>query len=487
MSLGGEEYQRAIARIFAGRDTDTNAPVVGTGFLVAPGYVLTCAHVVLSALGIDEEEFESYTAAPSDPITLNFHILASTQPIQAEVVAWLPYRLEAGDVAALKLLSPEPEGTQPLALNIVEGVAIGPGPLSIYGFGEKIGGQSDAYQPKTTVAARRIQLCKVGDPNDDTIQRGFSGAPVWHESLNQVIGMIATAAVSSHEPRKKAYAIPTVELQPVLKQIEALYLYDLLRHNLATLGDPEDCARLERSITLTLQRCNPDGESVSWLQQLKDLSSDRAPIAGWETEGRLVWFAVMLARMDDTPRPTYDALKAWVEQRQLNFALLLERLTGEMKAKKLPASNICQCLMVGVEPEEIAEQWRVSIWAISDIDAYNPNRPPLPLVQNEILALSDLPTLIRKQIRKHFRREPTPVIHLFVPRDLLCQGVEMWPSSRRAVLGSEYPCVLRTNLKTHPIDYYYYDDWHEKWRQVANAWERATASKGDNQPIVLVS
>jgi V8-like Glu-specific endopeptidase len=475
MIVGGEDYQYAIARIFEGRNANTNAPVVGTGFLVAPGYVLTCAHVVLSALGIEEEEFKNYTSPPSDRITLNFHVLASTQPIQAEVVAWLPYSLEAGDIAALKLLSPEPEGAKPLPLNTADEATTAQGPLSIYGFGEsRSGGQSGAYRPKTTVAARRIQLCKVGDPNGETIQGGFSGAPVWNEDLNQVIGMIATAAVSSHEQRSKAYAIPTVELQPILKQVEALQLYDLLRQNLEAFDDQDDSARLERSITQTLQRCNPDGESDPWRQQLKELSSDRTSIPDWETEGRLIRFAVMLALMEDTPRPTYDGLKVWVEQRQLDFAPLLERLTGEMKDKKLTASNVCEHLMVGVEPEETAEQWRVSMWAIADLATYNPNRPPPPLVRNEILTLSDLPTFIRKQIRKHFRRMPTPIIHLFIPRDLLCQGVEMWPSSQRAVLGSEYPCVLRTNLKTHPIDYYYYDDWHEKWRQLASAWETAT-------------
>lgn len=116
------------------------------------------------------------------------------------------------------------------------------------------------------------------------------------------------------------------------------------------------------------------------------------------------------------------------------------------------------------------------MWAIADLATYNPNRPPLPIVHHETLVLRDLPSLIRKQIRANFQREPTPTIHLFVPRTLFSQGVEMLPSSRRAVLGSEYPCVLRTNLKTHPIDYYYYEDWHRKWAHLATDWETATAT-----------
>ena len=51
----------------------------------------------------------------------------------------------------------------------------------------------------------------------------------------------------------------------------------------------------------------------------------------------------------------------------------------------------------------------------------------------------------------------------------------MQPIGRlKAVLGGEYPFVVRTNLKSHPISYYYYDDWNEKWKQLMGVFESNT-------------
>ncbi len=92
-----------------------------------------------------------------------------------------------------------------------------------------------------------------------------------------------------------------------------------------------------------------------------------------------------------------------------------------------------------------------------------------------VLSRQELPAFVRKKIREKLRKKPTPTIHLFVPRMLFGDNFEMLPSSDLgAVLGSEYPFVVRTNLKTHPIGCYYYDDWHEKWEQIEKAFENNT-------------
>jgi Trypsin-like peptidase domain len=114
MTFSVDDYERAIARIF-----DRNNNVIGTGFLVAPGYVLTCAHVVLQAIGIEKDKFADYQGQPQEYISLDFHVLASGQEIKAQVVDWLPYSLHTGDVAVLKLLTPEPIKVKPIPLNIL--------------------------------------------------------------------------------------------------------------------------------------------------------------------------------------------------------------------------------------------------------------------------------------------------------------------------------------------------------------------------------
>jgi vWA-MoxR associated protein C-terminal domain/Trypsin-like peptidase domain/vWA-MoxR associated protein middle region (VMAP-M) 1 len=471
MNFSVDDYEKAIARIL-----DANGNAIGTGFLIAPGYVLTCAHVVLQAIGIEKAKFAAYEGQPDQEISLDFHVLASGQRIPAKVVAWLPYSLEDGDVAALKLLSPEPSGAKPIPWMEVARAEVENEEHSAYGFGNKLGGRSDAYKPKANVAGGRFQLCKAGDPNDETIQPGFSGAPVWNGQRERMIGMVATAAVMQDEQKSKAYVIPVQKLQPVLKQVNALSLHEVLEQSLEG-GTAEENERLKVVIDAVLRDCNPNGRDRALQQQLLDLSGDRAPMPGWEAEGRLVQFALMLARMDDTPARVYDRLKSWVEGCNFNFSDLLDRLTREMKLQKKTSSNVCQHLMVVVNPKETSPNaLSVTMRTVPDRETYAIQSPPLPLVQDHVLAtIIELPEFIRSQIKRLRTSSTPPVIHLFVPRSLWSDAVEMQPIGRFGIaLGEEHPFVLRTNLTTHPVSNSYYDDWEQKWQQLETAYQGQT-------------
>ena len=319
MTLSVDDYEKAIARIF-----DAQGNVIGTGFLVAPGYVLTCAHVVLQAIGEAKDKFADYVGQPQELITLDFHVLATGQYIEAEVVAWMPYSLESGDVAALRLKSSAPEGATPVPLVTVTRAEVENDSHAVYGFGRSPNrGRSDAYRPKANVAGGRFQLCKVGDPNDETIKPGFSGAPVWNEPRSCVIGMVATAVVAKEDQQSLAYAIPTQELQPVLQQLEALSLHDVLQKSLIACDSEDDRDRLSRTITVAMRRCNPNGGGRPWHNQLIDMRLDRASITGWEDENPLIYYAVLLAWMEDTPGYVRDHLKDWVERQNANFLELM--------------------------------------------------------------------------------------------------------------------------------------------------------------------
>jgi V8-like Glu-specific endopeptidase len=465
MTFSVDDYEKAIARVF-----DAKGNVIGTGFLVAPGYVLTCAHVVLQAIGETKDKFADYVGQPQELITLDFHVLATGQRIEAEVVAWLPYSLESGDVAALRLKSPAPEGVKPVSLVTVARGEVENDPHAVYGFGRSAnGGRSDAYRPKANVAGGRFQLCKVGDPNDETIKPGFSGAPVWNEPRRCVIGMVATAVVAKEDQQSLAYAIPTKELQPVLQQIEALSLHDVLQNSLVACDSEDDRDRLSRTITAALRRCNPNGGDRPWPNQLIDMRLDRAPVTGWEDESPLIYFAVLLAWLEDTPGAVRDHLKDWVERQNANFLELIGRVTLDMRDKKVPASNACDHVIVTVEPVETSGQGelRLSIWAIAERTLDSPSRLPPPLVGDEICTSQTLPQKIRETIRGKLGKV-TPIIHLFVPRSHFDQGIEMEPSGPRTALGSEYSCVLRTNPNTcgQIGTQYYKDDLQQKWAQL---------------------
>ncbi|TBR56398.1 hypothetical protein B4U84_30095 [Westiellopsis prolifica IICB1] len=479
MTFTIEDYEKAIARIFILKE-DKTEHVIGTGFLIAPGYVLTCTHVVLQANNVAQDDFtkDEYKNPPKAEISLDFPVLASGQKINAEVVLWLPYNLENGDVAVLKLLTPHPQEAKPMPLVEVSRAEVENDKHSVYGFGKsRTGGRSDAYRPKANVAGGRFQLCKYGDPNDETIQPGFSGAPVWNDSRQCVIGMVATATVPQDKEGQQntAYAIPTKQLQTILKQVDALYLHDILTQSLNTCSDDNKPHLLCIAIDNALRQCNPKGGDRTWQQQLVDLI-DRPPPPGWETEGKLVYFVMMLAWMKDTPTSALEQLKAWVERCRHKYSDLFVRFDDEMRQKNVLPSNECKCLMVAVEQVETSmDELRVSLWAIPNLETYNPHKPPMPIILEEVLPRQELPKFVRKKIRDKFRKQPTPTIHLFVPRILFGDDFEMLTSSDfGAVLGSEYPFVVRTNLKTHPIGCYYYDDWHEKWKQIEKTFKNKT-------------
>ena len=83
-SEGFQAFKRSLARIF-----HSNGTVVGAGFAIAPGYLITCAHVVTAALNLPADSQDS----PQQPIELEFLLAAQGERVTGQVVAWLPYKV----------------------------------------------------------------------------------------------------------------------------------------------------------------------------------------------------------------------------------------------------------------------------------------------------------------------------------------------------------------------------------------------------------
>jgi hypothetical protein len=460
MSFEVDDYEKSIVRIWY-KDSKT---VVGTGFLVAPGYVLTCAHVVLQAIGVLIDDFEQNLDRPTQRVEIDFHILNEREKIQAEVVDWLPYRVDGDDIAVLRLLKSEPTGAQPIPLGTFGRAELANEKHSVYGFpamGDiSVGERSDDYRPKSNSTGGRFLLCKLHDSNDETIQSGFSGSPVWNEVRQCVIGMIATAT----EGHGKAYAIPTEKLRPSLDKISAFYLHDVLVRSLDECrGDARQ--QLKGTIDGVLRQCNPNAIAEDWQKQLIELL-DLPPNAGWEAEGRLVQFVMQLVRMDEIPEAVYDRLKQWIEYRSFDFAALLDRITREMKSKKVSSSNVCKNVMVVIDPVETANhQVRLSLWQVFDHETEDPYNA-LNIISEQEIATDQLPQFIWQTMGDRFGNKK-PIIHYFVPRSSFCCDTAITPFGRRGRgLGCEYPFVIRTNLNTCPTGRRYHSNWAEKWENI---------------------
>ncbi|MDZ8068280.1 MAG: trypsin-like peptidase domain-containing protein [Nostoc sp. DedQUE08] len=199
-----QTFRSAIARIF-----HANGAVVGVGFLVSGrtrNYILTCAHVVTSALSLPEDIVE----APNNDIYLDFPLIASGQQLKAKVVFWQPVVSNAStsepeDIAGLQIEEQLPKETQ--AIQLIRANNIWQHPFRIFGFPN---GHNDGVWATGVLRDCQgkgwVQL-EDSKVTGYRIEPGFSGALIWDETLVGVVGM-AVAAEKRREDIKTAFMIP---------------------------------------------------------------------------------------------------------------------------------------------------------------------------------------------------------------------------------------------------------------------------------------
>ena len=198
-----QTFRTAIARIYR---THTNGitTVVGAGFLVGDRHLLTCAHVVTEALGISRNTQEP----PTGTIELDFPLIAPGQKVKAKVVFWQPVNPpQVGeDIAGLHLEDAPPTGVS--AVQLVTSSDYWGHSFRIFGFpqGHDVGVWATG-ELRDAQATEWIQMEAIQVPGYQ-VEPGFSGAPVWDDSLQGVAGM-AIAAERKREGVKAAFMIPT--------------------------------------------------------------------------------------------------------------------------------------------------------------------------------------------------------------------------------------------------------------------------------------
>lgn len=195
-----------IARIYS-----TNNQVIGGGVLVSHQHVITCAHVIASALGKPEAVQEQ----PIESVELDFPGCPSIKKRVAKIRQWKPVKSDLSaltdnieDIAVLELEEPVPRDIHPA--NFTQSysnqrftVCGFPEPQGKWSFGRISGPQANGW------------LQVQGEESTGTpIQKGFSGSPVWDQELNLVFGIVVTANLE-HPQYKDASIIPTAALHDI--------------------------------------------------------------------------------------------------------------------------------------------------------------------------------------------------------------------------------------------------------------------------------
>ncbi|MEG4320631.1 MULTISPECIES: trypsin-like peptidase domain-containing protein [unclassified Microcoleus] len=235
-----QAFKGAIARIY-----HANGAVVGAGFLVSDRYLITCAHVVAAALSIAQNTQEQ----PTGTIELDFPLIAAGQKVKSKVVFWQPVNpsLSGEDIAGLEL-----EGSLP---NIQPVYLVGAEdywqhPIRIFGFpqGHDLGIWATATLRDRT-ANNWVQIDAVAAQNRP-VEQGFSGAPVWDESLQGVVGM-AVAAEKRRTDVTAAFMIPTAILRGAWLDLERS-----IAHNPSSMRQSLDSLPSFRQVKLKALKSN---------------------------------------------------------------------------------------------------------------------------------------------------------------------------------------------------------------------------------------
>ncbi len=194
-----ENINAGIVRILSGRS-------VGTGFVVSDdGLLVTCAHVL---------------GRPC-PERVSAVFLANNERREATVeMLWLR-DVEAEDMAILRVQGDLPQGVRSLPMGSSTGVS----GHKISTFGFPSAGEVEGIAGYGKVLGRGSQT-KAGQPllqlRSSEITQGFSGAPVWDELRQRVIGMVVIVATpdASGKMGETAFATPTETLQRVCTDLQ---------------------------------------------------------------------------------------------------------------------------------------------------------------------------------------------------------------------------------------------------------------------------
>jgi S1-C subfamily serine protease len=194
------QFERCFVRIRA----PGGAPV-GAGFLASSlGDVLTCAHVVTSALGAADRAVDR----PIEEVSLDFPFVDSV-PLTGKVHHWVPQAGPAsdpsGDVAVVRVAAGLPAGARPAPLTIER--ALFGHPCRAYGYPRRNDAGIFAYgELRDRLSNGWLQL-EDTKTTGRAIEPGFSGGPVQDRMSGRVVGIVV--ATTGDADDKVGFVIPS--------------------------------------------------------------------------------------------------------------------------------------------------------------------------------------------------------------------------------------------------------------------------------------
>ena len=452
-----KRLDRAIARI-SNTEGNTEGAVCGAGFCVSPGYVMTCAHVVNDALGLDANS----RVQPIESVSVVFPLSEKDVGMfQAEVILWHPVDLNKSpqDIAILKLCRQAPQDVESIELGERSGSR-----FVVKGFPAQSndGVIAEVYWAGN-VGRKLIQLNGV-PRNPIAIQSGFSGAPVWDREAQVVVGMIAIA----NREAEFSQMICASVLRSVLHQLKYAPIQSVLEENRLVLKDV-----ISRAYQYTI----PVGWSRSKVPEgISELLEVIDSIPPNDQEPAIVKFLAYICADSRIDRNVVRLLKKWADQQ------FLEIFTQAIKKAKLQQGgenisllgskvrNLTSHLLAVIKPD--GENYYFTGLLVTGYDCSQletPSRSQIhPLESACLLNLDDIPRCIQTCIEKASQKKLSLLslkIEVFLPLKLMNCCTESWETEVNGFaleIGVEYKLVLRDIGRLEDI-YPKRDEWEAKW------------------------
>jgi hypothetical protein len=185
-----------------------DAVPVGAGLLCTNSHIVTCAHVIASQEVVDS------------PVFVQFQFAGPHELIPAVVVedGWHPQAADgSGDLAVLSLQGRLPTGAEPAPLRDAEGVW--GHPFRVYGYprGHERHGVWSHGVIIGPAEVEWVQL-QADSAQGFALRQGFSGAPIWDDQLDAVIGIVV--GIDRETDVRTGYGIPVEVIRKYWPRID---------------------------------------------------------------------------------------------------------------------------------------------------------------------------------------------------------------------------------------------------------------------------
>ncbi|QYO62202.1 trypsin-like peptidase domain-containing protein [Leptolyngbya sp. 7M] len=432
--------------------------VIGAGFYVGTGYVLTCAHVVTQSLNLGKEP----AGIPADavagkPIQLDFPFVAKEQFQDAKVLPDL-WQLHGQDLAVLKVVEAIPNGVNPLSLP--ESSSYRDNRYHVYGFPK---GHPDGIWARGEflgeVASGWVQM-EDTKPEGLAIVPGFSGAPVWDEGLGGIAGM-TVAHDKDREEAKVGFMIPYQKLKPAL---EAIALFELLLPK-AAVPDPswKNAYRLLR----------PDISTESYPKTLQEAILQVQTMSAQGSDYRAIVLFIGYLALPELGLLIQPRLLQWLQEQGVDKVEDLLKAVRQKAAihQAQQPQTLAPHLLFWVQAELNSDRYFVQAYLVKNRDQYDPLKA-LPLQSPaSFLEKSEDEKVNRPEIEQILRQcldesveqlaEMNDLaqlrVEVFLPLSCLDWQVDGWFADEQTMfnpkpesIGSRYSLVVRIAERLNP-------------------------------------